>query len=77
MPTLFSTVEKIGRRPPAPIREHGSSFSEVGQTGSPVTAPRSDVPADCVRARARDADAFLDGRENRSPPALHTARANT
>ena len=54
---------KIGRRPPTLIREHGSSFSEVGQTGSPVTAPRSDAPADCVRARARDADALRDGRE--------------
>ena len=61
--------------PPAPICEHGSSFSEVGKTGSPVTAPRSDAPADCVRARARDADALRDGRENRSPPASHTAYA--
>ena len=61
MPTLFATVEKIGRRPPTLIREHGSSFSEVGKTGSPVTAPRSDASADCVRARALDADAFLDG----------------
>ena len=71
----FPTVEKIGRPPPTLICEHGSSFSEVGKTGSPVTAPRSDASADCVRARERDADAFRDGRENRSPPASHTAYA--
>ena len=33
---------------------------------SPHQAPAPSP--DCVRATARDADAFLDGRENRSPP---------
>ncbi len=42
--------------PPTPY-VHESSFSEetvaVAKTASPVTAPRSDALADCVRARAR------------------------
>ena len=53
---------------PMDIRQKGLPVMET-----PSTTPRSDAPADCVRATARDADAFLDGRENRSPP----AHANT
>ena len=63
--------KSVAPSPPAPIREHGSSISEVGETGSPVTAPRSDTPADCVRARARDADAF----SRRSRKSVAPARA--